>query len=1004
MGNAAVIWRKLPHEQPDLFKNALGITPGGATSSKTAPAPPPQLEPPPPPPKGGTGCAIGSWNGIAGITGVATSRLETEDLRARDAVHGLITRAALECGGDAFFYSCPAGAGRHGVHALDLPRTARSRFSLIFSSSISMSPGDSAPREHSEVLRQALEMDGANQKAAIREDGDVAAACVSTANLGCEGILLVERPPCMEMTGKEPLEVLRCVKLWSLVLGERLERLHWRQRATEGRKAVVAAEAALSKFVQNEFEETIEKAADIIQQKCLEERVKSDRAALWFLDPLTQEFVLNNSGHLDGIHVPLQGAMGTALTRSQVVYIQDVEDVPSRRYNKVLDERTGFKAKSVLCVPLTLGRVSSKQDDEALAVLQFKTSRGNSLSDNNFGHFDLAGAESLLDSKLGTAVWLRHCFFKLVAAERQIAHVEAVGAKLRSADGLQGLVHIVEGELTEAMHCQACTLWLVDEEHNEVWSPPSEKLPNGIRLRIGDGIVGQAVEMAQLTGNRAVQVVNDPAKCSLWKGDQDRSFVTRNIMTATVWAGTSSRQRPAAVLQALNKTRSSAGPGFGGPSFGESEIVFTDSDVMLLELLLPSISENLQRVLLDISWTKTFMDKHATSQKKDGDDEDAMEMVHEYYNADLPAMRSSQLSAMTSGRSWRSRPSMKDQVGLTPSSTTWKKCMSTLDLEEVKRAQIDIDSWHIDYAIIGASGVHEFQLLYEAIHRFDVHSHLVLPRMTLHHFFEAVKQSYRDVPFHNFAHALSTIHYAYKLAVSMKSQEQLSRTEVFALLVGALCHDLDHRGHNNTFEIVTRSELALRYNDIAPLENHHCAQAFQLALNSDAEYANIFSSFSSDQYSAARKGLIAGILSTDMQNHGHLVEVVQKLDPFEDGEHISGSSLVKLILHAADIAQPLMPQDIAVQWSRSITEEFIAQAEDEERLGIPGTVFMQGLRSPGAAARSQLAFIDFVVTPLMQPLFRLHPSLAEVKKCLETNRAAFEREANLAAQMQDRGV
>eukprot|EP00971_Amphidinium_carterae_P081311 1608567-Amphidinium_carterae.1 len=32
----------------------------------------------------------------------------------------------------------------------------------------------------------------------------------------------------------------------------------------------------------------------------LQERVCSDRAALWFLDPLTQELVLNNSGHLDG--------------------------------------------------------------------------------------------------------------------------------------------------------------------------------------------------------------------------------------------------------------------------------------------------------------------------------------------------------------------------------------------------------------------------------------------------------------------------------------------------------------------------------------------------------------------------------------------------------------------------------------------------------------------------------------------------------------------------------
>lgn len=32
----------------------------------------------------------------------------------------------------------------------------------------------------------------------------------------------------------------------------------------------------------------------------------------------------------------------------------------------------------------------------------------------------------------------------------------------------------------------------------------------------------------------------------------------------------------------------------------------------------------------------------------------------------------------------------------------------------------------------------------------------------------------------------------------------------------------------NLFQINARTELALRYNDISPLENHHCAVAFEI--------------------------------------------------------------------------------------------------------------------------------------------------------------------------------
>jgi cAMP-specific phosphodiesterase 4 len=45
------------------------------------------------------------------------------------------------------------------------------------------------------------------------------------------------------------------------------------------------------------------------------------------------------------------------------------------------------------------------------------------------------------------------------------------------------------------------------------------------------------------------------------------------------------------------------------------------------------------------------------------------------------------------------------------------------------------------------------------------------------------------------------------------------------ILAGA-CHDVDHPGVNNLFLIESRDKLAIRYNDVSVLENHHVAFSF----------------------------------------------------------------------------------------------------------------------------------------------------------------------------------
>lgn len=88
--------------------------------------------------------------------------------------------------------------------------------------------------------------------------------------------------------------------------------------------------------------------------------------------------------------------------------------------------------------------------------------------------------------------------------------------------------------------------------------------------------------------------------------------------------------------------------------------------------------------------------------------------------------------------------------------------------------------------------------------------------------------------------------------------------DIFVLLVATLVHDVDHNGLNNSFHINSQSPLAVLYNDISVLENHHCSFANKLLARTEN---NIFANMGAEEQQRARTQLIQCVLSTDMSTH-----------------------------------------------------------------------------------------------------------------------------------------
>ncbi|CDQ71823.1 unnamed protein product [Oncorhynchus mykiss] len=63
-----------------------------------------------------------------------------------------------------------------------------------------------------------------------------------------------------------------------------------------------------------------------------------------------------------------------------------------------------------------------------------------------------------------------------------------------------------------------------------------------------------------------------------------------------------------------------------------------------------------------------------------------------------------------------------------------------------------------------------------------------------------VRKNYRMVLYHNWRHAFNVCQCMFAILTTAGFQETLTEIEILALIVGCVCHDLDHRGTNNAFQ------------------------------------------------------------------------------------------------------------------------------------------------------------------------------------------------------------
>jgi hypothetical protein len=226
--------------------------------------------------------------------------------------------------------------------------------------------------------------------------------------------------------------------------------------------------------------------------------------------------------------------------------------------------------------------------------------------------------------------------------------------------------------------------------------------------------------------------------------------------------------------------------------------------------------------------------------------------------------------------------------------------------------------------------------------------------------------------YHNWAHAFSTFHVLFCLMHGSALSEVLSPRDVLALQLAALGHDVEHPGHNNQFLVNRRDKLAIVYNDVSVLENHHASVTVSIV-------GELLDSALASTALRFRKVIVTAILGTDMAKHGEAVAWLEgnglNVKAVREGtldlDPDVALSFCSVVLHCVDLAHPTMPWEMHKRLSLLIAEEFYSQHQEEVRLGLPAMPFMG--KDPAdlqSLAPTQVGFIRFVALPVWEALMQ----------------------------------
>eukprot|EP01135_Chromosphaera_perkinsii_P012167 Nk52_evm5s2604 gene=Nk52_evmTU5s2604 len=238
-----------------------------------------------------------------------------------------------------------------------------------------------------------------------------------------------------------------------------------------------------------------------------------------------------------------------------------------------------------------------------------------------------------------------------------------------------------------------------------------------------------------------------------------------------------------------------------------------------------------------------------------------------------------------------------------------------------------------------------------------------IDRIKMRNFLLKIEAGYHNKnPYHNSIHAADVLHSMYYLVSKSKklAPPEIDEVTLLVAIIAPIIHDFEHPGVNNNFLVNTNDELAVLYNDVSPLENHHSAKAFLLMKETE-----VLAKLPPETFRQFRSLTVDLVLPTDMGEHfkyyNNFKTRVQSTK-FSLADPQDKLLTLQILMKCADANNPAKPFHLSKQWTDRIMDEFFLQGDMERDLGMPVSMFMD--KATTDIPKCQVSFISFFVLPM----------------------------------------
>ncbi|MBZ3882798.1 Rod cGMP-specific 3',5'-cyclic phosphodiesterase subunit beta [Sciurus carolinensis] len=243
--------------------------------------------------------------------------------------------------------------------------------------------------------------------------------------------------------------------------------------------------------------------------------------------------------------------------------------------------------------------------------------------------------------------------------------------------------------------------------------------------------------------------------------------------------------------------------------------------------------------------------------------------------------------------------------------------------------------------------------------------------LALVRFMYSLSKGYRKITYHNWRHGFNVGQTMFSLLVTGKLKRYFTDLEALAMVTAAFCHDIDHRGTNNLYQMKSQNPLA-KLHGSSILERHHLE--FGKTLLRD-ESLNIFQNLNRRQHEHAIHMMDIAIIATDLalyfKKRTMFQKIVDQSKTYENEqewtqymmlEQTRKEIVMAMMMTACDLSAITKPWEVQSKVALLVAAEFWEQGDLERTVLQQNPIPMMDRNKADELPKLQVGFIDFVCT------------------------------------------